>query len=404
MKVVIKKGFAKGCVVAPPSKSVAHRLLICSALSEGESIIHGVSDCKDVQATFNCLKALGIKAKLNGDSAVVQGKSLSDLSVSDMLYCNESGSTLRFLIPLALGLGKTVMFRGSKSLMQRPLDVYKKICDERKMVFICDEETITVKGPLKAGEFSVVGNISSQFVSGLLFVLPLLQGDSVIKIIPPVESRSYIEMTRLAQKEFGVISVWEDEHTLKIFGNQKYIPQELTVEGDYSGAAFLDALNVFGSDVRVLGLKNDTIQGDALYKKYFQMFEHGVPSIHLGDCPDLGPVLFAVAAAKNGGVFSGTKRLKIKESDRANAMAEELKKFGVSVTVYEDKVVVYPAEFHVPDEILKSHNDHRIAMSLSVLATLTGGEIEGAECVTKSYPAFFEDLSSLGIEVKKYED
>ncbi len=403
MIVKIEKSVAKGTVLAPPSKSMAHRMLICASLAEGKSVVRGLSDCVDVSATLDCAKALGITAEVNGQDVTVLGKNISDRAPYGELYCHESGSTLRFLIPVALLTGKTVMFRGSKGLMQRPMDVYAKLCKERGLDFIADGETITVKGPLTSGEYCVVGNVSSQFISGLLFALPTLKGDSRIKITPPIESRSYIEMTREAQKLFGIETRWEDEHTLFIPGNQKYTPADVTVEGDYSGAAFPDALNLFGASVRVDGLNPDTIQGDAVYKKYFDMLARGVPTIHIGNCPDLGPILFAVAAAKNGGVFSGTKRLKIKESDRAQAMAEELKKFGTSVTVCEDKVVVYPAAFHAPNEPLNSHNDHRIAMALAVLLTMTGGEIHGAEAVNKSYPAFFEHLKALGVEVKIYE-
>ena len=198
---------------------------------------------------------------------------------------------------------------------------------------------------------------------------------------------------------FGVNAEWKDDYTLFIQGNQRYTPTEVSVEGDYSGAAFPEALNLFGGEVTVNGLRPDSIQGDKAYRKYYDMLVRGVPTIHIGDCPDLGPVLFAVAAAKNGGVFTGTRRLKIKESDRAAAMAEELKKFGTSVSVYDDTVVIYPAEFHAPEEELYGHNDHRIVMALSILLTLTGGIIDGAEAVSKSYPGFFENLTTLGIEV-----
>jgi 3-phosphoshikimate 1-carboxyvinyltransferase len=231
----------------------------------------------------------------------------------------------------------------------------------------------------------------------------MLRGDSRIKIIPPIESRSYIELTIKALSLFGISVRWSDDNTIYIRGSQKYVPTDLTVEGDYSGAAFIDALGVFNNDINVDGLTPDSLQGDKVYKLLFDMLKKGVPTIHISNCPDLGPILFAVAAAKHGGVFTGTKRLKIKESDRASAMAEELAKFGVSVTVYDDKTVVYPAAFHQPTEVLSGHNDHRIVMALSILLTLTGGEISGAEAVNKSYPSFFEDLKSLGIEVVKYE-
>jgi 3-phosphoshikimate 1-carboxyvinyltransferase len=163
-------------------------------------------------------------------------------------------------------------------------------------------------------------------------------------------------------------------------------------------------MNLFSGEVTVKGLEEDSLQGDKIYRQYFPTLDIGVPTLHIGDCPDLGPILFAIAAAKNGGVFSGTRRLRIKESDRAAAMAEELRKFGVAVTVYDDSVVVFPAEFHAPSEPLYGHNDHRIVMSLAVLLTLTGGSIRGAEVIKKSYPAFFRDLAMLGIRLTEKED
>lgn len=404
MKVRILPGRAVGTVVAPPSKSMAHRLLISASLADGVSTIRGISDCEDVRATVDCMRALGAVCEISGDVATVTGINPRCCVPKGELYCRESGSTLRFIIPIAMLSGNTAMFRGADGLMSRPMEVYKKLSDEMGYGYLTDGKSITVKGPLKSGEYTVVGNISSQFISGLLFALPLCEGDSRINIIQPIESRSYIDMTISALAEFGIVCEWCDDHTLFIKGSQKYSPRDITVEGDWSGAAFPEALTVLGGDVTVSGLKDDSIQGDKIYKKYFEMLRSGVPTIHIGDCPDLGPILFAVAAARCGGVFSGTKRLKIKESDRASAMAEELKKFGTALSVLEDKVVVYPAEFHAPCGVLSGHNDHRIVMALAVLLTLTGGEIEGAEAVKKSYPAFFSDLRSLGIEVELYEN
>ncbi len=399
MRVRIEKGLAAGVISAPPSKSMAHRLLICAAMCDGESLIRGISNCEDVAATLDCLEALGIKTERRGDDVAVTGKSFRDVKPTAPLQCRESGSTLRFMIPAAMLSGHTTVFYGAKRLMQRPMGVYEKLFFELGLTYISDGESIVVRGPLSGGEYSVAGNISSQFISGLIFALPLAKDDSVIKITTPIESRSYIDLTVSAVRKFGIKLEWTDEYTIKIPGNQKYIPTDITVEGDYSGAAFPDALNLFGGEVNILGLDPESIQGDRVYKRYYDMLDGGVPSIHIGDCPDLGPVLFAIAAAKFGGVFSGTKRLKIKESDRAAAMAEELKKFGTSISVYDDSVVIYPADFHAPTEILSGHNDHRIVMALAILLTLTGGEIEGAEAIKKSYPEFFDNLKSLGVGV-----
>ncbi len=403
MNISIDKGVAVGTVFAPPSKSMAHRLLICAAMCEGVSTVRGVSDCDDVRATVDCLEALGVKIEINNGVATVTGIDMTTASAVSPLSCRESGSTLRFLIPIALLSGKNVLFYGTDSLMQRPMSVYRDLAEEKGMSFLTDGNSIAVRGPLPHGEYTVAGNISSQFISGLLFALPNLKSDSRITIASSIESKSYIDLTIEALATFGVKVVWENEATLYVRGNQRFIPCTADVEGDYSGTAFIEALNLFGGNAKVLGLNESSIQGDRVYRHFFDMLKTGVPTIHIGNCPDLGPVLFAVAAAKHGGVFTGTKRLKIKESDRSGAMAEELKKFGVSVTVHEDKVIVYPADFHAPTEALNGHNDHRIVMSLAVLSTLTGGTIHGAEAINKSYPSFFDDLASLGIGISKYE-
>ena len=229
--------------------------------------------------------------------------------------------------------------------------------------------------------------------------MPLLKHDSIIDIIPPIESSSYIKLTIQALSLFGVEVSWLDERTLFIKGNQTYQPRDVSVEGDYSNAAFFDALNYMGSKIEVSNLNADSIQGDKVYGRYFQMMQKGTPTISISDCPDLGPILFAVASAHFGGVFTGTRRLKMKESDRGTAMAQELSKFGISVRVEEDTIVVYPANFKKPDVALCGHNDHRIVMALSVLLTKTGGAIHGAEAVSKSMPDFFEKMKSLGMEV-----
>lgn len=403
MKVHINPSFAEGTAVAPPSKSMAHRMLICAAMSAGKSVLHGVHDCEDVSATIDCLAALGIKCEKNGDTVTIYGRDFKTLGTTDVLKCRESGSTLRFLIPPAMLLSKYVVFSGEKPLMRRPMNIYQDLAKEHGQVYMQDSDSIIVKGPLSAGEYTLPGNVSSQFISGLLFALPTLPGDSIIKLSTSIESRSYINMTLYALSLFGVKAQWADEWTLSVPGNQKYMPSEQSVEGDYSNAAFLEALNLFGFHVKVEGLIENSTQGDRVYRKFFQMFDRGIPSIHLGDCPDLGPVLFAIAAAKNGGIFSETRRLRIKESNRGESMKKELEKFGVSVKIEDDSIVVYPTAFHKPDVPLFGHNDHRIVMALSILLTITGGTIEGAEAVKKSYPDFFETLMKLGVDVT-YED
>ena len=402
MNVTINKGKAQGKIIAPPSKSVAHRMLICGGLANAKSTITGINNSDDVQATLDCLAAIGVQYKHVGDVLEITGREVKKNKQIQEFFCRESGATLRFFIPLALLTGKKSIFYGSQSLLSRPLSVYQGICKEQDLMFVKEKDRIILEGPLRAGNFKVQGNISSQFISGLLFALPVLKKDSQISITQPIESHSYIDLTINVMRKFGMKIEWKNERTLYIPGGQKYSPVVDSVEGDYSNAAFFSALNILGGDVEIEGLSENSVQGDRIYSKYFEMIKKGTPSINISDCPDLGPVLFALAAANNGGIFTGTRRLRIKESDRCDAMAEELRKFGVSVAVNDDDVVVFPKEFHKPTAVLNGHNDHRVVMALAILCTIFGGEIEGAEAVNKSFPDFFEKLQSVGIDVIKH--
>ncbi|MBE6793606.1 MAG: 3-phosphoshikimate 1-carboxyvinyltransferase [Ruminococcaceae bacterium] len=403
MRACVSKSEIRGKVLAPPSKSMAHRMLIGAGLSNGTSIIKGISGSEDVKATLDCLEALGAKCEFEGDVVKVTGTDIMNIPEDAELKCRESGSTLRFFIPLCLLSGKNVTLTGSEYLFSRPLSVYEEICRRQGVGYDLSGAKLKVCGRLQSGDFRIKGNISSQFITGLLYALPLLDKDSTITLIPPVESLSYINLTVQALKVFGVEVKWQDERTIYIKGNQRYEAVEATVEGDYSNAAFFEAMNYLGSEVEVLGLDPESLQGDKVYEKHFPSLAKGMPTINISDCPDLGPVLFAVAAAKHGAVFTGTRRLRLKECDRAEAMSQELSKFGVAVSVKEDSVVVYPHDFHAPQEIISGHNDHRIVMAMAVLMTLTGGEIEGAEAVRKSMPDFFEKLISVGAEVTLYD-
>lgn len=397
MKRLILPSVAYGTVKAPPSKSMAHRLLICAGLSNGKSVVEGLSLSNDIQATISCLKSLGAKIDLTVDVAHVEG--ISKTSHSPILNCGESGSTIRFFVPIALALSNKATLLGATSLLKRPMDIYKELSGNHGFCFSQDEKGISVSGGLKSGTFTVKGNVSSQFITGLLFALPLLDGDSVIKIIPPVESYSYLKLTLSALSKFG-IEIKEEENTFYIKGNQKYVSTNCTVEGDYSNAAFLDGFNYLGGNVTVLGLNENSLQGDKIYKEYFSLLENGTPTLDISDCPDLGPVLFALASAKNGASFIGTKRLRIKESDRVSAMASELEKMGVQITAEENRVIIPKSKLTTPKTPICSHNDHRIVMAMTLLLTLTGGEIIGTDAVSKSYPDFFEQIKKLGIGVK----
>lgn len=402
MIATIEKGTAYGRVEAPPSKSVSHRYLICGALSGG-SVIENVAFSEDIKATLNCLKALGADYGIDGSTVKIGGISPDKAIKSTELFCNESGSTLRFLIPLCLLFGQKITLKGTERLMSRSLAVYKDMCLSQGIEFTEDKESVTVCGKLSAGKYSVRGDVSSQFISGLMFALPLLENDSIIDITGAIESGSYLGMTVKALADFGIRISRTDEHTVFIKGNQTYKPRTLCVEGDYSNAAFLEAFNSVGGNVAVTGLKKDTCQGDAVYRKLFGKLVRGCPEIDISDCPDLAPVLMAVAAANNGVRLTGTHRLKIKESDRGKAMAEELSKFGCSVKVYENEIEVKKRGITTPTDILSGHNDHRIVMALSLLCSITGGSISGSEAVNKSFPDYFRRLASLGIKVEENE-
>ncbi len=385
MKTSIKKGRATGEAAAPPSKSYAHRLLIAAAFAKGESKIENVAFSEDISATLDCLRALGASVRVDGNTVTLSG---GDLRARKTLPCRESGSTLRFLIPAAILFGNAV-FGGSERLIARGIDVYRETLTDAG--FLVTEKYILANGTLKPGDYTMRGDVSSQFISGMLFALPQLEGDSTLTVLPPFESREYVDITLDVLSKFG-IEIEQEGLTYRIRGGQTYKPQNMTVEGDHSNAAFLLALGV-----KVTGLCENSKQGDRVAAQLIQKLEENV-TLDLSDCPDLAPVLFAVAAANKGARFTGTRRLAIKESNRAEAMAAELAKLGVAVTVGENEVTV-GSGIHAPTEVISGHNDHRIVMAMSVLLTLVGGEIEGSEAIKKSYPDFFEVLSRLGIEV-----
>ena len=400
MRVTVGVSRAVGEVKAPPSKSMAHRLLLCAALSDGESVVGGVSFSQDILATLDCMKALGAEIAVDGDVVRVRGARLMRSPSARRFPCRESGSTLRFMIPIAMASGGESVFAGSERLLQRPLEVYEKIAKEQGIAFEKGERELSVRGQLRPGDFTVEGNVSSQFISGLLFALPHLDGDSTLTVLPPLESRPYIDMTLQALSAFGY-AVRREGDVFHIPGGQRGKAVETTVEGDWSNAAFLLALGLLSSGLSVRGLNENSLQGDKVCVDIFKKLQNGFCTVDLSDCPDLGPIAFAVASLFDGGEFTGTRRLRAKESDRVAAMAEELSKCGAKIEIYEDRVIVRKAELHAPTEEICGHNDHRIVMAMTALLSTLGGTIEGAEAVTKSYPDFFEKIKEIGIEVKK---
>ncbi len=392
MKVEILPSVARGKVCAPPSKSAAHRLMIAAALSDGCTVF-GPGSSEDIDATLSCLKTLGAEAKEQSG-----GLYLGNLNPKDTpeccINCRESGSTLRFLIPLCLMGGNTVTLKGHGRLLERPLTEYKELCDEHGFVFELDRDELKVKGKLQSGYYRINGGRSSQFITGMLFALPLLEGDSVLEI-EGEQSLSYIKLTLQVLSEFG-IQIEKAGNILSIRGGQRYQAPSVTVEGDWSNAAFLEALNVLGGDVTVTGLREDSVQGDKIYREYFKKL--GRQTLDLSDCPDLAPILFALASLR-GGSFTGCARLRLKESDRIAAMQEELQKCGVLLEVQGDNVRVVPIELHAPDIDVDGHNDHRIVMAMSILLSKLGGSIDGAQAVDKSFRTFFEEIEKLGVKV-----
>ena len=399
MKIKIRPSVLRGKVTAPPSKSMCHRLLICAGLAQGESLISNVSYSEDILATLDCLSAMGAIIEKGEDFVKIKGT----LPKRGAFACRESGSTLRFFIPLAMLCEGESQFTGYGRLMERPMEIYENIAREKKLTYIKDSQGITVAGKLTAGDYTVSAAVSSQFISGLLFALPLCASDSRLILTGNIESRSYIDMTLSAMSFFGVSAVWQGENTIYIKGSQQYKENNLTVEGDCSNAAFLDAFNLMGSDVTIEGLREDTLQGDMIYKEYFSLLRQGTPTLDIKNCPDLAPVLMTLAAANNGCRLINTARLKIKESDRGAVMATELSKFGASVRVYDNEIVIDKAELYTPKDDLYCHNDHRVVMALTVLSSVYGGTLEGAQAVSKSYPDFFDKVRTLGLETEIYD-
>ncbi len=400
MKAVFEPSVLKGTIKAPPSKSDGHRAIVCACLSEGKIVISNLDFSDDICATIDCMKAMGAETEISGNRLTVN-MGIKECDYAE-LNCRESGSTLRFLIPLASVFCKRCRFTGSSRLFERPLSVYESIFEKSGADWSSDNNSLNLSGALRPGCFEIPGNISSQFISGLLFALPLLDNDSRIVITPPFESRPYIDLTLRRLSDYGISAVFPEPDTIDIYGNQRYTAADTSIEGDWSNSAFFEAFNLTGSIVTVTGLNELSLQGDKIYREFFKQLSGTGSVIDLSDCPDLGPVCFALAHI-NGAVFTGTKRLKYKESDRCAAMAQELKKFGIRCENRDESFTVYPSVLRRPAEPLNSHNDHRIVMALSVLCSSVGGEIQGAEAVRKSLPGYFEMIESLGAEVKLYE-
>lgn len=399
MKVKILPSKTSGEVSAPPSKSFAHRYLIGSVLSCGKCVIKNIADSDDISATLSCIEQLG--GSVTKDGNIVTVIPTNEKQIENAVFdCKESGSTLRFFIPVVLATGaKNCTFLGSERLLARGIKEYEKLFENSDVTIKSDEKSIEVNGTLSAGNYEISGEVSSQYTTGMLFALSRLSGKSTLKITGNAESRAYVDMTIKVLKDFGADITETEKNFFEINGKGRLSPGEFTVEGDWSNAAFLIALSRLVGTISVSGLNENSVQGDRFCTAAFDALDGENAEIDLKDCPDLAPILFAYAAYKNGGRFTNTRRLRVKESDRANVMAEELKKFGANVKVYENSVEIEKTQLKPPIVPLCGHNDHRIVMALSVLAAVFGAEIDGAEAVNKSYPDFFRVIKKAGVNV-----
>lgn len=399
MKVKILPSKTSGEVSAPPSKSFAHRYLIGSVLSRGKCVIKNIADSDDISATLSCIEQLGGIVTKDGNTVTVIPTNEKQIE-NAVFDCKESGSTLRFFIPVVLATGaKNCTFLGSERLLARGIKEYEKLFENSDVKINSDEKAIEVNGTLSAGNYEISGEVSSQYTTGMLFALSGLFGKSTLKITGNAESRAYVDMTIKVLKDFGADIAEPEKNFFEINGKGRLSPGEFTVEGDWSNAAFLIALSRLLGTISVSGLNENSVQGDRFSSVAFDALDGENAEIDLKDCPDLAPILFAYAAYKNGGRFTNTRRLRVKESDRANVMAEELKKFGANVKVYENSVEIEKTQLKPPIVPLCGHNDHRIVMALSVLAAVFGAEIDGAEAVNKSYPDFFRVIKKAGVNV-----
>ena len=399
-----------GAITPPPSKSQAHRLLVAAALSDGRSTISGLGNSQDITATRRCLSALGAGVEdLEGNAVRIHGlgSSIIQAGPAPILDCGESGSTLRFLIPLALLVNGEATFTGHGRLMERPLKPYEELFRAKGIAWEQAGGVLSLNGgrgyerlALDPGEYRLPGNVSSQFFTGLLFALPLLDGDSTLVPTTPLESRDYLEMTRQVQELAGVHSQWRGD-VLHIPGGQRYHAFQARVEADWSQAAFYYTAIGLGNEIDIQGMDPFSTQGDMRIVPYFlRLTQPGHLALDVRQCSDLVPPLAAHAALRAGEIteITNAARLRIKESDRLSAVTAALNAMGAEVEERPDSLVIRGKEILRGECTVDCRNDHRIAMMAAMAATCCREPVTllGAECVQKSYPAFWADYRRLG--------
>lgn len=415
--VTLSPSKLKGEVIIPTSKSVCHRAVICAGLSEGISNIDNVVFSQDIEATCGAMSNLGVEISLDKEASKIKVKGTAKLEPKDAsIDCFESGSTLRFLIPVAATTGKKVTFDGRGKLVERPLEDYYRIFDEQQIHYenAGGKLPLTIDGKLKAGEYRIKGDVSSQFISGLLFALPLLQGDSKIIVTTELESKPYVDLTIDALRTFSVEVENVNYREFIVKGNQKYQASDYRVEGDFSQAAFWLVAGSIGADVACDGMNMNSLQGDKAVIEIIKSMGgeisvegskiKALPSktkgavIDAAECPDLVPVLTVLAALSEGTTeIINAARLRFKESDRLSAITTELNKIGADIEEKEDGLIIRGKEF-LNGGTVDSWNDHRIAMALAV-ASIRCKEaviIKDSSCIKKSYPNFWEHFRELG--------
>ena len=403
LQIIPKK--LSGAVTPPPSKSQAHRLLIAAALAEGESTLHNIARSQDIEATLRCITALGGRwTETAPGTLTVTGIGGRRLSGGDLprLDCGESGSTLRFFIPIALAVAGGGVFTGHGRLMERPQGPYFQLFDKKGIFYEQKNGVLIVRGTLTPGEYVLPGNVSSQFFTGLLFALPLLDGVSFIRSTTEVESKGYISITRDVLKTAGVETACADYFRELTVHGGTYHPFAAAVEADWSQAGFWYAADFLDSQVEIRGLDPDSAQGDKVVSElYWKLARPGDAEIDVSGCPDLLPPLAVMAAVRSGTTrFTNAARLRMKESDRLSTITAALTALGAEVHEEPDRLIIV-GKPSLPGGTVDSANDHRIAMMAAIAATGCTGPvtIRGAECVQKSYPDFWEVYRSLGGDI-----
>ena len=417
MKVLIRPKKLKGNIDVVPSKSYSHRAIIAASLAEGTSVIKNIIFSNDILRTIECCRAFGAEIECFENYLIIKGSG-EVKRASNKINAGESGSTIRFMIPIMLVNSQPMEFNGENHLNKRPLDSYFDIFEKQNISYSHPLDAympLTTNGGIKPGLYEIRGDVSSQFITGLLFALPLLEGDSKIKITTNLESKSYIDLTLDILKKFNIEIKNNNYQEFYVQGNQKYKPCDYTVEGDFSQAAFFLVMGALGNDISLGCMNLESLQGDRKIIEDIKAFGGNIilennmikasaqylnaAIIDFSQSPDLGPVLSVLASVASGNTtFINASRLRIKECDRITCVKEELNKVGANVSESTNEMYFVGVDSLEGSMNLYAHNDHRIAMSLAVASTIckTPLLIEGAECVKKSYPHFWDDFRKLG--------